>query len=134
MVDAPRIRALVMDSSPDTLDLLRQYLEAHGFEVETCNLARLEREGADIADVMVDANPDVVVFDVALPYEINWAICSALRRDPRVRVPFVITTTNRAAVERLTGAAGLIEILAKPYDLGQLAEAVRNAARGSSSG
>lgn len=123
----PRIRALVMDSSADTLDLLRQYLEFNGFEVETCNLARLRNEGADVAAAIAEAHPDVVVFDIALPYEMNWELCAALRGDPRIGVPFVLTTTNRAAVERLTGAREVIEILGKPYDLEQFARAVRAA-------
>jgi CheY-like chemotaxis protein len=123
------IRALIMDSSADTLELLRQYLEFHGFEVETCNLARLRHEDADVAEAIVRARPDVVVFDIALPYETNWAMCSSLRRDPRVTVPFVLTTTNRAVVERLTGARDVIEILGKPYDLEQFAQAVVAAVR-----
>jgi CheY-like chemotaxis protein len=116
-----------MDSSADTLDLLRHYLEFRGFEVETCNLARLRQEHVDIADAVVSARPDVIVFDIALPYEVNWQICSSLQQDPRVRAPFVLTTTNRAAVERLTGARGVVEIFGKPYDLEQFAETVRQA-------
>jgi DNA-binding response OmpR family regulator len=120
-----------MDSSADTLELLRHYLEYRGFEVETCNLARLRSEGADVAEAIAQARPDVVVFDIALPYEENWALCSSLRQDPRVCMPFVLTTTNRVAVERLTGARGVIEILGKPYDLEQFAQAVRSAVRAS---
>ena len=44
-----------------------------------------------------------------------------------IRAPFVLTTTNRAAVERLTGARGVVEIFGKPYDLEQFAETVRRA-------
>jgi DNA-binding response OmpR family regulator len=129
VAEALPIRALVMDSSADTLDLLRQYLEFHGFEVETCNLARLRSEGADVAEAIARARPDVVVFDIALPYEVNWALCASLREDPRVDVPFVLTTTNRAAVERLTGARDVVEILGKPYDLEQFVHAVQAAVR-----
>jgi DNA-binding response OmpR family regulator len=130
VADTLPIRALVMDSSADTLDLLRQYLEFRGFEVETCNLARLRNDGVDVAETIVRARPDVVIFDIALPYEVNWEFCSTLRQDPRVHIPFVLTTTNRTAVERLTGARDVIEILGKPYDLEQFARAVHAAVRG----
>jgi len=116
-----------MNNSADTLDLLRHYLEFQGFAVETCNLGRLRREGIDVADTVADMHPDVVVFDIALPYDVNWEICAALQQDPRIDAPFVLTTTNRAAVERLTGAREVIEILGKPYDLEHVAEAVRAA-------
>lgn len=123
----PPIRVLVMDNSVDTLEVLRSFLEFEGFAVETCNTAKLRSEGADLAAAIAAARPDVVVFDIAMPYDVNWQVCETLKRDSRVAAPFVLTTTNRTAVERLTEARDVIEVLGKPYDLGQFARAIRRA-------
>jgi DNA-binding response OmpR family regulator len=41
-------------------------------------------------------------------------------------VPVVLTTTNRKGAEALTGP-GVLELLLKPYDIGQLLERLRAA-------
>jgi hypothetical protein len=46
---------------------------------------------------------------------------------------FVITTTNKPALDQLVGENEAIEIIGKPYDLQQVVEAVRSALTRTSS-
>ena len=41
--------------------------------------------------------------------------------------PFVITTTNKPALDKLVGETEALEIIGKPYDLAQVVDAVRAA-------
>jgi hypothetical protein len=65
---------------------------------------------------------------VSLPYEANWNNFIEFRRHVNDRnVAVVLTTTNKRALTELIGSTNAIEILGKPYDLEQLAAAVRRA-------
>ena len=120
--DSP-LKVLIFDNSVDILELLATDLQCRGCLVTTASVSAIRHGEVDGARLIEATAPDVVVFDVALPYEANWRVAMALQSDPRVRVPFVLTTTNATTVRRLIGR-DLIELVGKPYDLDTLYDAV----------
>jgi CheY-like chemotaxis protein len=120
--DSP-MKVLVLDNSSDILELLSTDLHCRGCVVTTGSVSAIRHGEIDGPRLIEAAAPDVIVFDVALPYEANWQIAIDLQTDPRVRVPFVLTTTNANAVRRLIGR-DLIELVGKPYDLDTLYDVI----------
>ena len=116
--DSP-LKVLIFDNSVDILELLVTDLQCRGCLVTTASVSAIRHGEVDGVRLIEATAPDVVIFDVALPYEANWHVAMALQSDPRVRVPFVLTTTNATTVRRLIGR-DLIELVGKPYDLDTL--------------
>jgi hypothetical protein len=90
------------------------------------------RHGAVDFDAFIGQhNPDVIVYDIAPPYDANWKTVPASQQPPGVGGrQFVITATNAMHVERLVGKDHRVyEVIGKPADLGQIARAVKEAGR-----
>ena len=121
----------VFNTSQDTTDMLREVFEHHGFVVVTAFTNELRDGETDLESLIRQHRPSVIVYDIALPYEANWRLFQHIRAAPICEgVPFVLTTTNVAQVQKVAGAdEPMIEILGKPYDLGLLVETVTQAAQ-----
>src|SRR6476646_3304130 len=119
----------IFNTSQDTIDMLRELFEHKGL-VAVSVFTNMVRDGkVDLDGWMHQHQPDVIVYDIALPYEENWRLFEHIRQSPACRgVPFVLTTTNVAQVKRVAGDASVHEIVGKPYDLEKLLESVSTAA------
>ena len=118
---------LIVNGSEDALDLLRQILEAEGFRAWGVRAWELDHGKEDPRALLRLVKPDVIIYDVSLPYDLAWAYFTHFRSLPEAQgVPVVLTTTNRKGAEALTGP-GVLELLLKPYDIGQLLERLRGA-------
>jgi CheY-like chemotaxis protein len=119
----------VFNTSEDTTDLLRVVLEQAGYVVITA-FTNLLRDGKiDLEALMRQHRPQVIVYDIAVPYEQNWRLFEHIRGSPACKgVRFVLTTTNVAQVQKVAGPAQrLHEIVGKPYDLDEIVRAVKDA-------
>jgi CheY-like chemotaxis protein len=121
-------RVAVINDNDDVLALMRRWLESEGFAVVTERVAHLKDGRLDLAAFVEAHDPGVIVYDIAPPYEHNWAFLRVVQNsEPARGRPFVITTTNKAALERFVGPTGAHEIVGKPFDLDEITAAVRRA-------
>src|SRR5258705_3456950 len=119
----------VFNSSSDTIEVLKLALEEQGFVVASGHVSDIKKGQVDVIDFVREHQPDVVIYDVALPYEENWRFLRLLQSSDALEdFKWVITTTHKRRLEELVGDTGeVIEIVGKPYDMQQIIDAVRAA-------
>ena len=119
----------MFNASEDTVAFVTLFFEGQGFHVVSQSWPAYDPLRADVADAFVSKHgAQVVIFDVSLPYEENWQHFEAFKKllDGR-KVPVILTTTNKRALTEVIGTTDAVEIVGKPFDLDQLASAVRTA-------
>jgi|SRR5688572_33034258 DNA-binding response OmpR family regulator len=130
-VDKRGVVAAVLNTSPDIVDLLRRALEQAGIVTVTAFTHDIRDGKLDFDSFIGQHNPHVVVYDIAPPYDANWKLFQHLSATTSlVGRHFVITTTNKAQVEKLVGRdARVYEVIGKPADLELIVRAVKEAGR-----
>ena len=118
----------VVNTSEDISRLLSEVLIIEGFH-PVVGYAIDFREGRqDVAAFLAEHDPAALIWDIALPYEQNWTYFQQVAQSDAARGRrFVLTTTNKQALERLVGPTAAHELLGKPYDLDELMAAVHRA-------
>jgi DNA-binding NtrC family response regulator len=133
MADTRDAVIAIVNSSEDTVEMLRLWLQQAGFtSIVTGHVQDFKSGDVDFVEFVRQHNPDIVIYDVSIPYEKNWRFLHTLMGTEVMRGRHVVvTTTNKARLQELVGseASVAIEIVGKPYDLQQIADAV-NAALG----
>ena len=118
----------VFNASDDTVELLRTALESQGFHTVVGHIPDVKSGELDLVAFIEHHAPSVIVYDISPPYDANWTFLRLVRNlEPVKGRPFVITTTNKPALDKLVGETEALEIIGKPYDLAQIVDAVRAA-------
>jgi len=130
MTGSPPDVVLIVNTSPDAVDVLKDVLEQAGFLVVSTFTWAVQNGTVDLLALMRAHRPRVVVYDIALPYERNWAFFLHLREQVLKDVHFVLTSMNVKQVEGLVGRDERIyEVVGKPHDLDVIVRATKEAAR-----
>jgi len=118
----------IFNTNPEVLELVRESLQQAGFQAVIAHIDDLKRGRLDMIQFVEEHKPDVIVYDVAPPYDTNWTFLR-LMRNSKVMAgrAFVVTTTNKKALDELIGPSDTVELLCKPYDLEQIVQSVTHA-------
>lgn len=86
----------------------------------------VEPEGGRVADLVFQADPDLLLLDVMLPGENGYQILKRLRADPRAKdLPVIILSAKGQSEDRETAlSAGANRFVTKPFSNAELIEAV----------
>ncbi|MDF2467525.1 MAG: DNA-binding response regulator [Ramlibacter sp.] len=104
-----RTRLLIVDDDPSVREMLREYLEGHGFEVAEAG------SGAQMRDQFERELPDAVLLDVRLPGEDGLVLARYLREHYDVGI--IMVTASGDVVDRVVGLEiGADDYIAKPFD------------------
>jgi DNA-binding NtrC family response regulator len=118
----------IVNTSVELTDLFQQVLARDGYRTVVAYVPDLKRGEPRPQDFLHEHDPAVVVWDIAIPYEENWAffqdVAAAEVSQGR---HFILTTTNKPVLDRLVGPTGALEIIGKPFDLADLRQVIRNA-------
>jgi DNA-binding response OmpR family regulator len=118
----------VINTSQEITDLLQAVFQIDGFKVVTGFSLDIKRGLLDFDAFVEQHRPDAVIWDIAIPYEANWALFQEIAASPTgQRCRFVLTSTNVRALQALVGEVPVQELIGKPYDLDDLIRAVRRA-------
>src|SRR3954468_6607718 len=125
------IVAAIFNTSPDLVDVVRRAFEPAGIVVVSVLTYQIREAAVDLENFLKQHNPDVIVYDIAPPYDANWQLFLHIRSLEAMQGrKIVLTAMNKKHVEALGGRDETIyEIVGKPYDLNRIVRAVKEAAR-----
>jgi excisionase family DNA binding protein len=118
---AKRPRILFIDDDENLLDIIREVLEANGFEVQTA------RHGFLAGYLIAHFQPSAIVLDIMMPGLDGFEVLSLLRKRPEAQaVPVIACTSLRSPeVEARARDAGFVSFMKKPLDFRALVARLR---------
>lgn len=121
-----RPRVAIFNSRPDFIEALREALEATGFATVGAHLADIQDGRLDLVAFVERHRPALVIYDLPRPYEHHWNFLRLLKETRSLAaVTWVLTTTNKEALEAAVGASDVVEIiLGEPYGVPDIIAAV----------
>jgi hypothetical protein len=119
----------IFNSMDEIMDTLRLAFERAGLQPVTAKLSEIQSGVLDLLGFVHEHRPAAIVYDIPRPYEMNWNFLKLMRDTGSLNhLVWVLTTTNKPALEAVVGLAQVVEIvIGKPYTVHVVVDAVRQA-------
>ena len=124
-----RTPVAIFNSHVEFVDTLREALDREGLPTATALLAEIQDGTLDLVAFLEVHDPRVIVYDLPRPFERHWNFLRLLKQTDGLRKrTWILTTTDKKALDAAVGASGVIEIIyGEPYGVDEIVEAVRHA-------
>ena len=111
---------LIVDDDPDSLDIVRTFLESRGYHVTTAT------DGRSALAKLEDARPALVLLDVMMPGMDGWEVARVIKNHPDFGDTRVVMLTARSGfADKQEGLrSGADDYIVKPIRLDDLATRV----------
>jgi len=116
---------LIVDDSPESLDILEARLASHGYEILTA------RDGEEALATAREKRPDLILLDIMMPKLDGIEVCRRLKADRSLPFMPIIMVTARADSKDIVHGleAGGDEYLTKPVDQAALVARIKSMLR-----
>ena len=124
-----RTPVAIFNSRTEFMDSLCEALDREGLPTATALLAEIQDGTLDLPAFLKTHDPRVIVYDLPYPFERHWNFLRLLQQTDFLRKrTWILTTTDKKALDAAVGASGVIEIVfGEPYSVGEVVDAVRHA-------
>ena len=128
-MDATKAQVVALfNTNPDLLDIVRLGLERAGFIVVTGHVHDIRTGALDLGPFIDQHRPNVIVYDLVMPYDRNWAFMKHVREHPTMNGrQFVLTTPNQRAAQGVVGRDEQVHEVVSDKDVDGIITAVRDA-------
>ena len=113
-------KVLIIDNEEDLVQLLKEELEAQGYEV-CCGY-----DGEEGYAVYLEEKPDLIILDLKMPKLNGFAVCKKIRRENNdTKTPILMLTAVKEDADRLIGkVVGAERYITKPFEIEKLLEEI----------
>ncbi len=116
----------VINSTMDIVDILELCLQNEGYNTVGGLIPEFKRGQRNMLSFMEEHNPDLIIWDIAPPYEQNVVFLEMVQNLKVMEgMKWVYTTTNKAALKQFSEKFKAMEIIGKPMDLEIIIDAVK---------
>ncbi len=112
---------LIVDDDPDSLDIVRTFLESKGYDVHTA------RDGKGGLAKLEEVEPSLVLLDVMMPGMDGWEVARVIKNHPSLgeHVRVVMLTARSDFSDKQEGLrSGADDYIVKPVRLEELGQRV----------
>ncbi|GEM_PF-3351385 len=120
--DLKNANILLVDDQQANIDILHDFLEMQGYT----NL-RTTTDSREVAQLILDFDPDIILLDLMMPYMSGFDIMEQLKTivSPSIYLPILVLTADvTLETKRKALKSGASDFLSKPFDLIELSARV----------